>query len=299
MGHGMVRPGVGWGDERGAGGDLFAQVAYTGGENGGALRGFALPEGDGGWGSVGVFDEDAAYGFDLLDAPAGVAEQDDVAGGGVDGKVLVERGDLEPFGLQDDGVVVGVGDGSAVGDGDHAGSATGMEVALHAVAEEVGAVASAAGFDALVEDDEELVEVFAGEVAVGIGAAEDVEERVLVPGLGPAGGHDLLHEDVDGGVGDFEAIELAGAHLADESGLLHQVVAGGGEEAALGDGSAPVAGTADALHGHGDGAGGVDLADEVDVADVDSELERGGGDEDFDLAVFEALLGVETKIAGE
>ena len=60
-----------------------------------------------------------------------------------------------------------------------------------------------------------------------------------------------------------------------------------------------MAGAADALHGYGDGAGGADLADEVDVADVDAEFERGGGDEDFDFAVFEALLGVEAEDAGE
>ncbi len=174
-----------------------------------------------------------------------------------------------------------------------------MELALDAVAEEVGAVAAAAGFDALVEEFEELVEVLAGEVAVGVGAAEDVVEGVFVPGFGAAAGDDLLHEDVDGGVGNFELVELAGAHLADEGGLLEEVVAGGGEEAAFGDGSAPVAGAADALHGDGDGAGGGDLADEVDVADVDAEFERGGGDEDLDFAVLEALLGVEAEGAGE
>ncbi len=81
--------------------------------------------------------------------------------------------------------------------------------------------------------------------------------------------------------------------------MLEQVVAGGGEEAAFGDGSAPVAGAAYALHGYGNGAGGTDLADEVDVADVDTEFEGCGGDEDFDFAVFEALLGVEAEIAGE
>ena len=56
-----------------------------------------------------------------------------------------------------------------------------------------------------------------------------------------------------------------------------------------------MAGAADALHGDGDGASGGDLADEVDVADVDAEFERGGGDENLYLAVFEALFGVEAK----
>ena len=141
-----------------AGGDLFAEFADAVAEDGGALRGFAFPEGQAGWCAVGVFDEDAAYGFDALDAPTGVAEEDDVAGRGVDGEVLVEGGDLYAFGLEDDVVEGGVGDGSAVGDGDAAGAAARVEMALDAVAEEVGAVAAAAGFDAVGEEGEELVE---------------------------------------------------------------------------------------------------------------------------------------------
>ena len=125
-------------DVGGEGGDLFAEFADAVAEDGGALRGFALPEGQGGRGAVGVFDEDAAGGFDALDAPAGVAEEDDVAGAGVDGEVLVECGDLDAFGLEDDVVEVGVGDGAAVGDGDHAGAAAGVEMVLDAVAKEVG-----------------------------------------------------------------------------------------------------------------------------------------------------------------
>ncbi len=286
-------------DVGGEGGDLLAEVGDAVGEDGGALRGLALPEGQAGRGAVGVFDEDAAGGLDALDAPAGVAEEDDVAGAGVDGEVFIQSCNLDVFGLEEDAVEGGVGDGAAVGDGGHAGAAAGVEMAVDAVAEEVGAVAAAAGLDAGVEQGEDLVEAGAGEVAVGVGAAEDLEEGVFLPGLGGAAGDDLLHEDVDGLVGDLEAVELAGAHLADEGGLLEEVVAGGGEEAALGDGAAPVAGAADALHGDGDGAGGADLADEVDVADVDAELERGGGDEDADLAGLEALLGVEAEVAGE
>ncbi len=174
-----------------------------------------------------------------------------------------------------------------------------MEVALDGVAEEVGAVAAAAGLDAEVEELEGLVEVLAGERAIGVRAAEDVVEAVFVPGFGAAAGGDLLHEDVDGGFGDLELVELAGAHFAEERGLLEEVVAGGGEETAFGDGTAPVAGAADALHGDADVAGGGDLADEVDVADVDAELERSGGDEDLDRACFEFLFGVEAERAGE
>ena len=142
---------MGGGDVGEAGGDFFAEFADRGGEDGGALGGFAFPEGDGGGCAVGVFDEDTAGRLDLLDAPACIAEEDDVAGGGVDGEVLVEGGYLDAIGLEDDGEEAGVRDGAAVRDGDHAGSAAGVEVAVYLVAEEVGAVTAAAGLDAFVE----------------------------------------------------------------------------------------------------------------------------------------------------
>src|ERR1035441_7348680 len=265
---------------RGASCDLLAEVADAVAEDGGALGGFAEPEGEVGRCAVGVFDEDAAGGFDALDAPTGVAEKDDVAGAGVDGVVLVEGGDLYSFRLQNDVEERGVGDGAAVRDGDGARAAAWVKLAVDAVAQEVGAVAAARGLDAFGEQLDEVVEEGAREVAIWIGATKDVVESGFVPRLRADACDDLLHEDVDRLRGDFELVEFAGAHLADEGGLLEKVVAGGGEEAALGDGSAPVAGAADALHGDGDRARAGDLADEGDVADVDSEFERGGGAED-------------------
>ncbi len=114
--------------------DLAAEVAYAVAEDRGALGGFAFPEGDAGWGSVGVLYEDLAGGVDALDAPTRVAEEDDVAGGAVDGEVLVERGDLDVLGLEHDGEDRRIGDGAAVRDGDAARAAAGVEMALNLIA---------------------------------------------------------------------------------------------------------------------------------------------------------------------
>ena len=99
---------------------------------------------------------------------------------------------------------------------------------------------------------------------------------------------------------DFELIEFAGTHLADEGGLFEQVVAGGGEEARLWGWlrASGRRGPTRCMAG-GDGARGGDLADEVDVADIDAEFERCCGDEEFDLAGLESLLGVEAQLARE
>jgi len=120
-----------------------------------------------------------------------------------------------------------------------------------------------------------------------------------LPRLGGDHGGDLLHEDVDGLRRYFEEIELAGAHLAKERRLLEQVVTGRGKEAAFGDRSAPVSGATHALHGHGNGASGGDLADKVDIANVDAKFERGGRNQDSNLAVLESLLCIKPKLAGE
>ena len=58
-------------------------------------------------------------------------------------------------------------------------------------------------------------------------------------------------------------------------------------------------GAADALQEAGDRARRAELADEIDVADVDAELERRGRHQRLQLAVLEALLGVEPQLLGQ
>ena len=66
---------------------------------------------------------------------------------------------------------------------------------------------------------------------------------------------------------------------ANSGGAFEQFVASGGEEAALRDGAAPVAGAPHALQRDGDRARRSDLANKVDGADVDAELQRSRGDQ--------------------
>ena len=54
-----------------------------------------------------------------------------------------------------------------------------------------------------------------------------------------------------------------------------------------------------ALHGRGNSARRVDLADEVDGADVDAKLQRGCGDKKPDLSGLELALSLKPQRAGE
>ena len=280
--------------------DELAQVGDLGGELEGSGGSLAAPEGNIRRLAVSVFHQNASgAGFDAADTPTGVAEEHDVASMGLDGEVLVEGADDGLFRQGDDAVERGLGDGSAGGDGCQARASSGAETMVDLVAVEVGSEASALGTDAFAEHDENFVKGFAGEVAIVAGAADEGEEVVFVPFVGGAGGYDLLGEDVEGRFGQGELIEVLLADGANDGGALDKFVASGGEEAAFGDGSTPVAGAAHALQGDGDCAGRADLADEIDVADVDAELERGGGDEDAALALFETALGFESEVSRE
>jgi hypothetical protein len=108
-----------------------------------------------------------------------------------------------------------------------------------------------------------------------------------------------LHENIDWLRWNFELVEFPGAHLTDKRGLLEQIVPGGCEESTFRDSPTPVASATDALHSHCDSASGADLADEIDVADVDAEFEGCGGDKYLDLAAFETLFGIKTEVSRE
>ena len=236
---------------------------------------------------------------DAADLPGGVAEQEDVAGDALDGEVFVDRADVGLVGFGDDAEVAEFGDGAAVLQGGQAGGAASADDAVDAVEVDQGRGAAAAVADAGGEHVDDFEVGLAGERSEGSGPAEEVEEVVELPVLAGGLGDDLLGEDVERGDELDDAVEFAGADGAHEGGAFDQFVAGGREQAALGAEAEGVAGAADALQEDGDAAGRADLADEVDAADVDAELEGGGGDEGLEPAVLELLFDVQAAFARE
>ena len=71
------------------------------------------------------------------------------------------------------------------------------------------------------------------------------------------------------------------------------------EQPSFGNAIDLVPGAPDALQEGGDRAGRFDLADQVDIADVDAQLQRGGGNQHLQLAVLQALFGVQAQFLGQ
>ena len=131
----------------------------------------------------------------------------------------------------------------------------------------------------------------ARQIAIGPGAPDQGEQLVLRPFPRRDLRHDLLRQHVERTFGQDQPIELAAADAVEQGGALDQLVARQRKEVALGRAVDRMARAADPLQEAADRARRADLADEVDVADVDAELERGGGDQRLQLAVLQPLLG--------
>ena len=156
---------------------------------------------------------------------------------------------------------------------------------------EVGPPAAPSGLDAPGGQVHHLVERLARQVGVRCGPAQQVEEAIHLP-LARRGhlGHDLLGEDVERGDGRVEHVEVPGPHPGQQGGALDQFVTGLGVEASRRRALHVVVGPAHPLEERGDGPGGADLADQFHRADVDAQLEGGGGHQRPEVAGPEALL---------
>ena len=80
---------------------------------------------------------------------------------------------------------------------------------------------------------------------------------------------------------------------------FQQLVARQRQQPALGHFAQRVSGAAHPLQERADRAGRADLANQVDVADVDAHLERGGGHDRAQFALFEPLFGRQANFARE
>ena len=113
--------------------------------------------------------------------------------------------------------------------------------------------------------------------------------RATRAALGRARRHNLLRQNVQRRVGNDQAVEIALPDGAHQRCAFQQFVARGGEESSFGNRAAPVAGTSDALQRNRDRPRRTDLHHQVDGADIDSQFQRGGRHQHFDLAFFQLL----------
>ena len=227
-----------------------------------------------------------------------VAEQEDVACVRLDGEILVH---LTHEGLRSafhHVVIRRVGNRAARRDGAKPRPAPRSQECIHAIPVQIGGAPAPAGRDALAQHFKHVPENVPRKRPVRLRAPDEQPERLLSHLFLRRGlGHHLLGEDVQRGRGEDDPVERASANRADRGGALQQFVPRQGEDDSLRHRALPVARTPHALEQGGERSRRAQVADQVDVADVDAELKRRRGDDGRERARFQPLLRVELDFA--
>ncbi len=153
--------------------------------------------------------------------------------------------------------------------------------------------------EAVREHPRDSDEALLGQIAI---ARRTREARVQIldpPLTHPDFGDDLLREHVERRAARPDRVELGAPDRVEQRRALDEVVARQREEPALRQPAEPVARAADALEKSRDRARRAELANEVDVADVDAQFERRGRNERLELAGLEPLLRLEPMLLRE
>ena len=87
-----------------------------------------------------------------------------------------------------------------------------------------------------------------------------------------------------------DSIELAASDRPQQRRTFDEVIARGGKQPPLWRADDGVAGATDALEERGDAMRRTDLTNQIDVADIDPELQRGRGDKGLEGAGLEAVF---------
>ncbi len=235
--------------------------------------------------------------LDLEDAVGGVAELEHVPGQALHGEILVHRADVQPLRLQQHGVVGVVGDGAAGGQRGQPPAAAAAQAAGRQVAMQIGAARPMASGIAFGEHPQQSLISGVIQHRIGHRPAQQRQQRVLLPFTAGYLGDDLLGQHVQRRRGNSQRVQFAAAHGIEQRGAFDQVITRAGKQAPLGYARHLVTGASYSLQEGGDRTRRAELADQLHVADIDAQFQRGGGHQHPQFAAFELLLGRQSLLA--
>ena len=140
---------------------------------------------------------------------------------------------------------------------------------------------------------EQRLQFTAGEIAIGVRAADDLQQLCRRPALVERHADDALCQYVGRLLRDGNTVNLPGVGGVHQHRTLDQVVGVKDDEPPFRNSVQRVAGTADALQSFRYGLGRANLHYQVDVPDVDTQLQTGRGDDRVHLAILQFLLDIQ------
>ena len=272
-------------------GDLLRQLERS-------PRGLAAPEGNAGRSPPGV-DHGDVVPPDVHNPPRGVPQEKDLARRALAGEVFVEGPDDGLVGLGDHAVRGDLGNRAAVRRRCEPGSLPAPHPSSHPVPMQKHPPPPASRRHPFREVLQGVVKVAAGQPAIGPRPPTEGEQLLGRPLLAAHLGDHLLRQDVERSGGNGNDIQPPRADRPNEREAFDQFVAGQRDQATLGHQPQRMPRPPHPLQERGDRTGRTNLDHQVDVANVEAQLERGGRHHRLELAVLQPLFGVVPQVGGQ
>src|SRR5579883_1663226 len=261
-----------------------------------AARRFAKPEGNRWRHALGAGHPESAA-LDTQNAVRLITELEDIARHALDGEILMHGADELVLGLQEHAIIGVIRNRTARGDRSKSRAAPAAQNAVDGVVMDESSAPPPPRAEPFGKHANHSREIGTREIAVGPGPAHEVKKLVIAPFARGNLGRDLLGEHVERRLGDFDAVKLAAPHAIEERGTFGKIIAREGEKPRLGRAADRMAGSSGPLQKGRDRARRAQLADEINIANINTEFERGCRNERLELAQFQALLGIEPLLA--
>ena len=278
--------------------DPLPQLAHFLRQLAGAPGSLAQPERDGRRLPVGIFHPDAAA-FHPADFPGIVAQQKHIPPHTFDREIFVDRPHESVFWLGDNVVIRVFRDRPAAGHRRQRSAAPPLDLAVHPVTMQVSRPPPLPPGKALGQRFNNLIKFPPGQFPVRISAAKQGIQIILAPFLLGARGHHLLRQHIHRPGRDGQSIQVAAADGAAQRHAFGQFIARQRKQPPLGRPPYPMPGTPHPLQQHPDGAGGTDLANQINIANVDAQLQRRRSHAYLNLPRFQPFLGIQPGGAGK
>ncbi len=251
---------------------LCLQPGHGRGQFVAAARRLAEPERNGGRQPLGILHPNPAR-LDAQDAVRGIAQLEDVACDALHREVFIDAANVQRLRLQQYAVVGVVRKGATAGQRGQLAAAAAPQCAAYRIAVQVGTAYALAAVVALGKHAQQGLVVLLVEVGIRCGLAQAVEQRLFVPRLVAGFGDDLLGQHVQGRPGYVQRLKFPPAYAVEQGHALDQVVTRCREQAPFRHAIDLVAGAANPLQEGGNRTRRGHLADQVDVANVDAQLQ--------------------------
>ncbi len=234
--------------------------------------------------------------FDAQDPVRDVSELEDISLQTLDCEVFVDRADELRLRLQHHPIVGVVGNRASRCDGREPGAAPATDQAIDRIVMNQGAMPAPPRRKPFREHAQYCVEFLTLQIAKRIGAAQQREQSVLVPLARRNFRHDLLRNDVQRLGGHHDPVQLTAPHGVQQRCAFDEIVTRQGKQPAFRCAANRMTRSAHTLQKGCDRAWGCQLADQIDVADIDSQLQGCGCDQRLQLTSLEAGFGVEPQL---